>query len=137
MRWHGQAQGSTTTSGPDIASVGPTRVVPSGARKQAEDAVKQGLANPDSVTFRAEKVNVIASIKHDAFSAPVDGPISLVCGQYSSRDEKGVVSDYAWFLVTIKRGHVLWTNSDEPSDSEGAAYGTCKAAGLASRFRSA
>jgi hypothetical protein len=125
------AQGSTTTSGPDIASAGPTRVVPSGARKQAEDAIKQGLANPDSVTFRAEKVNVIASIKHDAFSAPIEGPISLVCGQYSSKDDKGVVSDYAWFLAAIKHGNILWTNLDQPSDGDGAVYETCKGAGLA------
>jgi hypothetical protein len=126
-----RAQGSTTMSGPDIASVGPARVVPSGARKQAEDAIKQGLANPDSVTFRGEKVSVIASIRHDAFAAPIDGPISLVCGQYSSKDEKGVASDYAWFLVTIKRGKVLWTNADDPGGGDGVAYGTCKGAGLA------
>ena len=122
---------STTVSGPDIASVGPSRVIPSGARKQAEDAIKPGLVNPGSVMFRAEKVNAIASIKHDAFSAPVDGPISLVCGQYSSKDDKGVVSDYAWFLVAIKHGHILWTNLDEPSDGDGAVYKTCKGAGLA------
>jgi hypothetical protein len=125
------AQGSTTVAGPDIESPAPARNIPTGARKQAEDAIRHDLANPASATFRAEKVNVIASIRHDALSAPVEGPLSLVCGQFSAKDEKGVASDYAWFLAAIKRGQVLWTNSDAPADADGVAYGTCKSAGLA------
>jgi hypothetical protein len=125
------AQGSTTVSGPDVVAVGPAREVPSGAKKQAEDAIRRDLANPDGAMFRAVRANQVASMRHDAFSAEIDGPITLVCGQFTSGDAKGGDSDYAWFLAAIKRGHVLWTTLDDASGGPAAAHDTCKAAGLA------
>jgi hypothetical protein len=109
----------------------PPPPVPGGARKQAEAAVRQGLAEPNSAAFRAERVTEVVSVKH-GFGPPIDGPVSVVCGQYASSDGKGGQSGYAWFFAAIKHGQVLWADVDLAGDPPGAGYYGCKGAGLAS-----
>jgi len=119
--------GTAITSGDGVSqSVTPT--VPAGARKQAEDAIKHDLRNPDGVTFRAVKAIEVASVRHSTLEAPIEGPVSIVCGQYSSQNPNG---GYSWFFVAIKRSHVLWTASDETSGGADEAHDSCKGAGLA------
>jgi len=116
----------TGTMGPDIPqSITPT--VPANARKQAEDALRRDLPAPDSVTFRAVKALEVASIRHGAFAASIDGPISIVCGQYGSQGQPG---PYSWFFVALKRGQVLWI-ADDTSGAPDEAHDSCKGAGLA------
>lgn len=120
----------TTISGGEVReSLTPT--VPASARKQAEDAIKHDLGDPVGLAFRAVKAAEVASVRHGAFANPVEGPVSIVCGQYSPRDAKGGDSGYAWFFVAIKRGHVLWTASDQTSATPDEAHDSCKGAGLA------
>jgi len=109
----------------------PPPPVPGGARKQAEHAVREGLADPTSAAFRAEHVIEVESVKH-GFGPPIDGPVSVVCGQYASSDGKGGQSGYSWFFVAIKHGQVLWADVDSGDESPGAGYYGCKGAGLAS-----
>jgi hypothetical protein len=123
----------TTTDSGDLILSAPMPPAPAGVRKQAEGAVKDGLASEGSAQydFRAEGVRVATSVKHGAFGQRVAGPVSVVCGQYNARNRTGGDSGYAWFYVAIKDGQVLWADLDEGSDS-GVAYYSCKGAGLAS-----
>jgi hypothetical protein len=105
----------------------PTPTVPSGARLQAEAAIKYDLGRPDSISFRDVTALEAASVKHGAFAQSIDGPVSIVCGRYDSRDRAGSVS--GWFFVAIKQGHVLWTATDT-SGGPGEAYYSCDGAGL-------
>jgi hypothetical protein len=118
--------GTGITSGEVQQSITPT--VPAGARKQAEDAIRHDLRDPAGATFRAVKAIEVASARHGAFGESIDGPISIVCGQYSSQDPKG---GYSWFFVALKRGKVLWSASDETSGAPDEAHDSCKGAGLA------
>jgi hypothetical protein len=105
---------------------------PPGVRKQAEATIRQVLAEPGSAEFRAEGVSEAASVKHGAFGKRIDGPVSVVCGQYKSRDQNGGYGGYYWFFVAIKHGRVLWADVDQGADGFGLAYSDCKGAGLAS-----
>ena len=107
----------------------PTPTVPSGARQQAEDAIKYDLGRPDSISFRAVVAMEAASVRHGAFAQSIDGPVSIVCGQYKTVDRSSGVSGYSWFFVAIKRGHVLWTAADV-SGEPGEAFNSCDGAGL-------
>jgi len=98
-------------------------------RKQAEETIKHGLGDPDSVLFRAEGVSQAASVKHGAFGDRIAGPVSIVCGQYNAGGQTGA---YAWFFVAIKHGEVLWADVDEAAAGPGSGYYGCKNAGLAS-----
>jgi hypothetical protein len=122
------AQAMGYSPGRQVREALPTPSVPSGARKEAEVAIEQALGDPDA-KFRAVRANEVAAIRHKAFEAPVDGPLSLICGQVSSKD--GPDGAYGWFLVAIKRDHVLWTTLDDPTRGPGEAYYSCKGAGLA------
>ncbi len=105
---------------------------PGGARKQAEIAIRQGLADPAAAQFRAERATEVASVKRGAFGSRIEGPVSIVCGQYNAKDRTGAYGGYAWFFVAIKRGVVLWSDVDTAADGAGAGYYGCKGAGLAS-----
>jgi len=120
----GAASATTVNSG-DAPLSGLTPTPPSNAREQAEHAIKDDLGDPDNVTFRVVRVMAAASVKRGAFATPIDGPVSIVCGQFSSRGRTGGDSGYSWFFVAIKRGHVLWT-SRGPDE----AYYSCENAGL-------
>jgi hypothetical protein len=125
------AQDTAVTSGQgEILLPLPTPTVPSGARQQAEDAIKRDIGDPDKVTFRAVRVIEAASVRHGAFAKSIDGPVSVVCGQYNSRDQTGVEGGYSWFFVAIKQGHILWTVADKSSGGPGEAYNSCDRAGL-------
>jgi hypothetical protein len=108
----------------------PTPIVPSGARQQAEDAIKHDLGDLDSVTFRAVRTMEAATVRHGAFAQPIDGPVAVVCGQFDSRDRTGGHSGYPWFFVAIKEGQVLWTAFDKSAGEPGEAYYSCDKAGL-------
>jgi hypothetical protein len=108
----------------------PPAPVPGGARKQAEAAIRQGLPDAESTQFRGERVSEVESVGH-GFGPRIDGPVSIVCGQYSTRNSAGASSAYAWFFVAIKHGQVLWSDVDE-TDGPGNGYYGCKNAGLAS-----
>jgi hypothetical protein len=122
------AQMSTGSWGGGVQhQVSPT--VPAGALKQAEEAVRQAHGNPPGAAFRTVKAIEVATVKQSAFANPIDGPASVVCGQYTSGDPAS--ADYFWFFVAIKHGKVLWITSDTPSNSPGDAYYSCQSAGLA------
>jgi hypothetical protein len=104
---------------------------PASARKQAEEAIRHGLADPDSAQFRSEKSSEVVSVKRGAFGERIAGPVSVVCGQFNSRDQTGGQSGYAWFFVAIKHGEVLWSDVDQASEGPGVAYAGCKGGGLA------
>ena len=106
--------------------------VPPSARKQAEETIRQGVADPGSIQFRDEGVSQAASVKRGAFGERIAGPVSIVCGQYNARGQTGGYDGYSWFFVAIKHGEVLWSEYDQASDGLGAAYNSCKNAGLAS-----
>jgi hypothetical protein len=106
--------------------------VPASARPQAENAIRHDLGGgPDSARFRAVQAVELAALRHGAFAELTQGPVSVVCGQYSSRDQQGAYGDYSWFFVAIKRGRVLWTSSDAAPGTPGEAYYSCQAVGLA------
>jgi hypothetical protein len=105
---------------------------PGGVRRQAENTIRQGLADPAGVEFRREGVTQATSVKHGDFGERIAGPVSVVCGQYNSRDQTGGFRGFAWFFVAIKHGQVLWADVDGGADDPGAAYYGCKGAGLAS-----
>jgi len=117
-------------AGPEIRRALPPPSVPSGAREQAEDAIKHDLGDPASIRFRAVQAILVASIRHGAFAATTDGPVSVVCGQYAVRNSSGDDGAYSWFFVAIKRGQVLWTASNQSSGTPDEAYYSCKGAGL-------
>jgi hypothetical protein len=125
------AQQDVTAPGGMVRFSEPPRGAPLSARKQAEITIKGTLADPDGAKFRTEGAVVASSVKHGAFDEPIDGPVSIVCGQYSSRNPTGVYSGYSWFFVAIKHGQVLWFDVDGAADGPGAAYNGCKGAGLA------
>jgi hypothetical protein len=106
--------------------------VPPSARKQAEEAIRSGQPDPGSVQFRDEGVSQAASVKRGAFGERVAGPVSIVCGQFNAHGQTGSYEGYSWFFVAIKHGEVLWSEYDQVSDGLGAAYNSCKNAGLAS-----
>jgi hypothetical protein len=108
----------------------PTPQVPDGARAQAEAAIKRDIGDPDSTTFRAVRAMEAKSVRHGPFARSIDGPVSVVCGQYKFRDRAVGNSDYYWFFVAIKRGHVLWTAFDMASSGFDEAYESCEGAGL-------
>jgi hypothetical protein len=116
---------AATVTGGETPIQAPTPIVPSGARAQAEGAIKDDLGDPDNVTFRVVRVMEAASVRRNAFAQPIDGPVSVVCGQFSSRGRTGGDSSYSWFFVAIKRGRVLWT-ARGPDE----AYYSCEGAGL-------
>jgi hypothetical protein len=117
----------TTVSGEDVRQT-LTPTVPAGARKQAEDAIKLDLGEQTGVAFRAEKAVEVASLRHGPFTPVIEGPISVVCGQYTAPEQNG---GYAWFFVAIKRGRVLWTASDAPPSPTTEAHDSCQAVGVA------
>ena len=124
------AQEDASASG-DVRFSPLSRPVPSGVRKHAEAAIKAGLANPNGIAFRGEHAVVAASVKR-GFGPLVEGPVSVVCGQFAARSATGGYGDFVWFYAAIKDGQVLWTDVDGDSGSPNAAYESCKAAGLAS-----
>jgi hypothetical protein len=121
----------TVNSG-EVAVPAPTPKVPDGAREQAEAAIKRDLGDPDSTTFRAVRAMEAKSVRHGPFAQTIDGPVSVVCGQYKMQDRAVGDSDYYWFFVAIKQGHVLWTAVDMASSGFDEAYYSCKGAGLVS-----
>jgi hypothetical protein len=106
----------------------PTPKPPDGVKKQAEDAVNREVGGQTGTAFRAVRAMEAKAIRRDTFAQPIDGPLSVVCGQFSPQGQTGE-SDYAWFLVAIKRGRVLWTTYDVKGGYTEAYYG-CRAAGL-------
>lgn len=121
---------STSLTGPDIRQRIETHTVPAGAVKQAEDAVRHELAEADTANFRVVKATEVAAVRRAAFEAPVDGPVSIVCGQFGLPEHAMADGGYAWFFVAIKRGHVLWITSDKGAAAPGDAYYSCRAASL-------
>jgi hypothetical protein len=43
----------------------------------------------------------------------VDGPLSVVCGQFATRDQTGGYGRFVWLYAGVKRGQVLWTDIDD------------------------
>jgi hypothetical protein len=125
------AQQDTADQNGEVRFEAPIPAAPTGVRKQAEDTVRKGLVDPDGAEFRGVGVDEVASVKRGAFGQRIPGPVSVVCGQYDSRDRSGGHGGYAWFFVAIKRGEVLWADVDKGADGPGVAYYGCKAAGLA------
>jgi len=119
----------TVNSG-EVPIPAPTPQVPDGAREQAEAAIKRDLGDPDSITFRAVRAMEAKTVRHGPFEKTIDGPASVVCGQYKWQDRAAGQSDYYWFFVAIKRGHVLWTAFDMASSEFDEAYESCKGAEL-------
>ena len=119
----------TVNSG-EVPIPAPTPQVPDGARAQAEAVIRRDLGDPDSTTFRAVRTMEAKSVRHGAFAQNIDGPVSVVCGQYNREDRTGGDSRYYWFFVAIKRGQVLWTAFDVASSGFEEAYYSCKGAGL-------
>ena len=116
------AQGSTTIWGGGVrTSMTPT--VPASAYGQAKEAVKWDTGDLNA-SFRDVKASEVASARHGPLAESIDGPISIVCGEYAKDSQ----SDYRWFFVAIKRGKVLWIAAK--SGQPGEAYASCKGAGL-------
>ena len=128
----GAANLPTVNSG-DVPIPAPTPKVPDGVREQAEAVIKRDIGDPDSTTFRAVRAMEAKSVRHGPFAQTIDGPVSIVCGQYKFQDRAVGDSDYYWFFVAIKRGQVLWTAVDMASSGFDEAYESCKGAGLTSR----
>jgi hypothetical protein len=123
------AAGDVSNGGGDAVPIpAPVPSVPATARKQAEATVAQAVSDHGPVTFRAIHALEAKAIRRDAFAQPVDGPVSVVCGQFNQVDRPSGAG-YEWFLVAIKRGQVLWTTYDTPG-AYTEAYYSCKAAGL-------
>jgi len=122
--------GISNGQGDTVAVSAPTPRAPEGVRKQAEDAVMHDLGDQGSATFRAVRVMEAATIRHDPFAKRIDGPVSVVCGQYNPQGRAGGDGGYIWFLVAIKGGRVLWT-TDNVTAGPDEAYNSCKGAGLA------
>ena len=124
------APGIRNGQGDTVPVQAPTPKVPDGARKQAEDAINRDLGGENTATFRVVRALEAESIRHDPFARRVDGPVSVICGQYAPHAGKADGGGYTWFLVAIKRGQVLWTTRDVAGEFA-EAYNSCKAAGLA------
>lgn len=97
----------------------------------AEQAVRDQLIDPDSAKFRSERATEVGWAKHGAFGSRIDGPISMACGEVNARNRMGGYSGFAWFLVAIKDGQVLWSDLDDATDdAPGSAFYGCKNVGL-------
>jgi hypothetical protein len=116
--------------GENVPVAAPTFKVPDGVPQQAEAVIKRYLGDPDSTTFRAVRAMEAESVRHGDFAQPIDGPVSVVCGQYKMQDRTVGESGYYWFFVAIKQGRVLWTAFDMASSGFDEAYYSCKGAGL-------
>jgi hypothetical protein len=116
--------------GENVPIPAPTPQVPDGARAQAEALIKRDLGDPDSITFHAVRAMEAKTVRHGPFAPTIDGPASVVCGQYKMQDRAAGASDYYWFFVAIKQGHVLWSAFDLASSEFDEAYESCKGAGL-------
>jgi hypothetical protein len=103
---------------------------PGGARQQAEDAVKGQLPAGSSVAFHDVGTQVVTSVRR-GFEDRIAGPVSIVCGEYAVKDPEGGPLRQAWFFVPIKHSKILWTEVDPPAQDQGAAYSSCRNAGLA------
>jgi hypothetical protein len=123
------AQDNASPNG-EVRSNTAARPVPPAARKAAEAAIKAGLADPNGVAFRGERAVVANSVQR-AFGPLVEGPLAVVCGQFAARNQTGGGGGFVWFYAAIKHGQVLWTDIDDGSGPPGAAYNSCKDAGLA------
>jgi hypothetical protein len=129
----GTASAQQDPSDPGIRLTNPTLPAPAAARKQAENTIRALIADPDDAKFRDESAKVAMSVKHYALDEPIDGPVSVVCGQYALRFPAGGYAGYAWFFVAIKQSQVLWSDVDDANvGGPHVAYNACKAAGLAS-----
>ena len=117
-------------TGPDIRRRIETHTVPADAVKQAEDAVRHALGEAETANFRVVKAAEVAAVRRAPFEEPVDGPVSIVCGQFGSPAQPVADGGYAWFFVAIKRGRVLWITSDKGAASPGDAYYSCRGANL-------
>jgi hypothetical protein len=106
----------------------PTPKAPPKAPQQGMDAVRRELSNPQNLQFRMVKAKAVAQVQRGALAPSIDGPVSIICGQYAWEGNKGA---YAWFFVAIKRDQVLWTTLDQPDQGDGDAYLGCRGAGLA------
>jgi hypothetical protein len=121
----GGAGGGAGLAGPELRVRLQPHTVPSGAPRQAEDAVRRYFGDPDGAKFREVRASKVASVRRSAFEDRVDGPVSVVCGEFAVSDRPRA----SWFFVAIKRGQVLWTAADKPA-APGEAYYSCKGAGL-------
>jgi hypothetical protein len=124
----GAAGAQGVPSGPELRLPMRTYTVPASATKQAEDAVRRDLGDPAGAKFRDVRAAEVASVRHAAFEEPVQGPVSIVCGQVGVPNAAGGYGGYSWFFVAIKRGQILWDAADK--DGPGDAYLSCKGAGL-------
>ncbi len=116
-------------TGPDIRRRIETHTVPVGAVKEAEDAVRKALGEADGARFRVVQAIEVAAVRRAPFEEAVDGPVSIVCGQFGSAGSAGPAG-FAWFFVAIKRGQVLWVTSDKGGAGLGDAYYSCRGANL-------
>jgi hypothetical protein len=130
----GGAAGTEENASPsgEVRMDHPPPPAPPSARKQAEEAIRHDQPDPGSVQFRDEGVSQASSVKHGGFGERIAGPVSIVCGQYNAHGQTGGYEGYSWFFVAIKHGEVLWSEYDHAADGPGAAYSSCKNAGLAS-----
>jgi hypothetical protein len=103
---------------------------PGGVRQQAEDAVKAQLPGIADLGFHDVAAQVVSSVRHGAFEDRIPGPISIVCGRYTTTDPAGGPLRQAWFFVPIKHSKVLWAAVDAVTPDPGEAYYSCKNAGL-------
>lgn len=117
--------------GDEVRSKIDTPWAPSGAPRQAEQALSQALGAPNGLRFQSVRAIEVAEVKHSAFESPIQGPVTFVCGEYGLLRQAGDYSPYSWFSVAIKRGKVLWTTPDAATGELGTAYYSCKGAGLA------
>jgi hypothetical protein len=106
----------------------PTPPVPRGAPREAVDAVRYELSDPASAEFRDVQAKEVAQVKRGPPWEHIDGPVAIVCGQYTSQDSKG--GAYAWFFVAMKQDQALWITVDQPGEVDGEGYMSCKASGL-------
>jgi hypothetical protein len=121
----GNSSNNPGITGPEIRVRIETHTVPNGAPKQAEDAVRHELGDPDGAKFSQLRANEVASVRRSPFEDAVDGPVSVVCGEFAVPNHKS-----GWFFVALKQGRVLWTTLDKDPDSSLVAYYSCKGAGL-------
>ena len=71
-------------TGPEVRRRIETHTVPAGAVKEAEDAVRKALGEADGARFRVVQAIEVAAVRRAPFEEPVDGPVSIVCGEFGS-----------------------------------------------------